>query len=66
MKIRIIIGGLVSLAIGIDIWINKGGNLYGQPVPQYSGFILIVFGVYLILLGVFKRKQNKCEKKGSS
>ena len=69
MKLGLIIAGIVSSAIGVDIWINKGGIVYQQPVPQYAGIVLIIFGVISFAVGLFtSQKKNvkyicyKCEK----
>jgi sulfite exporter TauE/SafE len=69
MKRSLIIAGIVSSAIGCDIWISKGGIIYQQQVPQYAGIVLIVFGVLSFGVGLFThRKINvkyicyRCEK----
>jgi len=69
MRIDLTIAGIISGAIGVDICIGKGGFLYRQPVPQYAGIVLIVFGIFSFCAGLFTSRKKrdkyicyKCEK----
>lgn len=55
-KIGFVIGGIVSCAIGFDIWNKNGGALYSQPVPKISGIVLIVFGISMIVAEIFRQR----------
>jgi len=61
-KVGLIIAGSLSIVLGSDIWMNKGGSLYRQPVPEIAGIILIIFGLFLIILCIV-RPQSVTSKK---
>ena len=61
MKIGLIFAGITSIAIGVDLLIKKGGIIYQQPVPQYAGVVLIIFGIISFGVGLFASRKKKAE-----
>ena len=61
-RVGLIIAASISLVLGADIWINKGGSLYRQPVSQVAGIVLIIFGLFLLIFCVVKPQSVTSKK----
>ena len=61
-KIGLILAGIISTVMGLDILIKKGGVLYRQPVPQIAGVALTIFGLFLLVIGIFKSQSVTSRK----
>ena len=58
-KIATIIVGIGCLWYGFNILKEGWSHLYGYPISRGSGVIVLIFGVFLILYGCFRKARNK-------
>jgi hypothetical protein len=50
-----IILGSLSIWYGIKLYINQWSYLYGVPVAKWTGVIIALFGVIILLYGLIKK-----------
>ena len=58
-KIATIIIGIGCLWYGFNILKEGWSYLYGYPISQGTGVVVIIFGVVLILFGCLRKARNR-------
>jgi hypothetical protein len=57
-KISTIIIGISCLWYGFNILMEGWSYLYGHPISRGTGVIVLIFGIFLILFGCFRKARN--------
>jgi len=60
-KIITIIIGIGCLWYGFSILKEGWSHLYGYPISHGTGVIVLIFGIFLILFGTFRKTRNKID-----
>ena len=58
-RLSFIVLGILSILAGIIFAREGWSSLYRLPVPRFSGYLWIAFGVILLLYGIFTKKIPK-------
>ena len=58
-RLSFIVLGILSILAGIIFAREGWSSLYRLPVPRFSGYLWIAFGVALLLYGIFTKKIPK-------